>query len=317
MSRSGLKAMSLIVSLLVIQPAHAQEYPTRYVRVVTAGIGGGSDFAARLVAQGLSDSLGQNAIVDNRPTGLLPGIAVASAAPDGYTLLVIGSALWISPFLQKAPYDPVKDFAPITLITTAPNVLVVHPSVPVQSLSALIALAKSKPGTLNFAAGATGGSTHLSAELFKSMTGVNIVRVSYKSGAQETTDLIGGHVQLSFAIAAIVMPHVKSGQLRALAVTSAKRSALAPELPPIADSVPGYESTTTTGVLAPARTPVEIINRLNRDIVQFINRQDTKQRLLNAGVEAMGTSPDEFEKSIQADMRKFGKLIKDAGISSE
>lgn len=302
-----------------VDVVYGQTYPNRPIRILTAGVGGGSDFTARQLAQGLSASLGQQVIVDNRAAGVIPGQIVSQATPDGYTLLVTSGVLWLRPLLTKeVPYDPVKDFSPISTANKGYNVLVVTLSLPVKSVKELIALAKAKPGTLNYSTGSTGSSSHLSPELFKAMTGVNMVRIPYKSGATEMADLIGGQVQLTFGTAGTVMAHVKAGRLRALAVSSTKPTALAPGLPTIAESgVPGFESATTAGIWAPARTPATIINRLNRDVLRFLNLTETRERFLNTGTEAVGSSPKEFADYIKSDQAKWAKLIKDAGIRGD
>ena len=222
----------------------------------------------------------------------------------------------LAPFLRdKVSYDPVKDFAPITLTTRSPTVLVVNPSVPAHSVKDLIALAKAKPGALNIAVGGSGTASHLATELFKAMAGVNMVVVPYKGSGPVIVALLGGEVLVTFSNAAAVAPHVKSGKLRALAVTSAQRSPLAPELPTVAASgLPGYESMSIYGMLAPAKIPVPIINRLNREIVQFLNQPEVKQKFLSSGVETVGNSPKEFAAAIKSDMSKLGKVIRDAGI---
>jgi tripartite-type tricarboxylate transporter receptor subunit TctC len=298
---------------------HAQTYPVKPVRIVTGGVGGGADLISRLIAQGIAEPLGQPVIVDNRGSGVVPGDIVAKAAPDGYTLLVTSGVLWIGAFIEpNVPYDVVRDFAPISWTNKQPNVLVVHPALPVKTVRELIALAKSKPGALNYSTGATGSATHLAPELFKTMAKVNMVRIPYKSGATEIADLVGGHVQLTFGTPATFMPHIKSGKVRAVAVASAEPSALFPGLPTIASSgVPGYESGVITGIFATAKTPEAIINRLNSEIVRHFTNPETKQRLLNTGVEAVGSTPAAFAAAIKADMAKWGKLIKDANIRAD
>ena len=313
------KWMAAVGLSLLIAGAAAQTYPVKPMRILTGGAGGGSDFTARLVAQGLTLVLGQQVIVDNRASGIIPGATVAKAPPDGYTLLVISGTLWLSPFLQNnVPFDAIRDFAPISMVNRAPNILVVHPSIAANTVKDLIALAKSTAGGLSYSSGSTGASSHLAGELFKAMAGVNLVRIPYKSGATEIADLIGGQVKLSFGTAASVTPHIKSGKLRALAVTSLQSSALAPGLPTVAASgLPGYDSGTVTGLLAPARTSPAIIERLHREVVQFINTPQTQERLLSAGVEAVAGTPREFTDYIKADIVKWGKVIKDAGIVAE
>ena len=296
----------------------AQEFPTRPVRIVTSAPGGAAELVARLIAQGLTASLSQQVIVENRPTGIIPGEIVVKAVPDGYTLLFHGSSLWMAPLLQKVPYDPVKDLAPVTLAVSTPNVVVVHPAVQAKSIKELIALAKAKPGVLNYGSGATGSSSHLAAELFKYMAGVNIVRVPYKGQGPAVIALLGGEVQMSFATSASVAGHIKSGKLRALAIATAKPSALAPGLPTVAESgLPGYQSASNAGMFAPLRTPAALIARLNRQSVQALNKQEVKDLLFKDGTEVVGSSPQEFAASIKAEMTSLGKVIKAAGIREE
>jgi tripartite-type tricarboxylate transporter receptor subunit TctC len=289
-------------------------YPNKPVRIVTVAPGGTPDLISRLISQGIAGSLGQPVIVDNR-TGFIGIELVSRAAPDGYTLAVNGQNLWILPFLQpNISYDPMRDFAPIALVTRAPNVLVVHPSVPVKSVDELIALAKSRPGELNCGTGGPGSSNHLSFELFKAMTGVNMVLVNYKGMGPSITGLLGGEVQLMFAGLGPAAPHIKSGKLKALAVTTAQPSALTPGLPPLAKFLPGYDSAVLTGMFAPAGTSAAIIHRLNQEVVRLLDRADVKERLTNVGIEGIGSSPAEFAAIIKADMARMGKVIRDAGI---
>ncbi len=313
--RSIAETVLVILTVLGAGTVCGQTYPTKPIRIVTSDPGAGNDFTARLIAQGLTVSLGKQVVVENRPAGVIPGEIVSKARPDGYTLLVYGNNLWIGQLLQNTPYDPVRDFSPITMISRAPNVLVVHPSVPANSVTELLALARSRPGELNYASGSIGSSSHLAAELFKHMGGVNMTWIPYKGGGPAMTALIGGQVQLSFGTAAAVAPHTKSGRLRALAVTSAQPSALLPGLPTIAASdLPGYESVAIYGIFAPAGTPESLINRLNREIVLVLNGADVKERLFNAGAEIVGGSPQEFAAAIKSDTIRVGKMIKDAGI---
>jgi len=278
--------------------------------------GGGTDFVARLIAQGLTESLGHQVIVDNR--GNQAAQIAAKAPPDGYTLALQGPPMWVSPLLQKVQYDPIKDFAPITLAATSANVLIVHPSLPANSVKELIAYAKARPGELNYASSMTGASNHLAAELFNYMAGVNIVRIPYKGAAQALTDVVSGAVQMSFPSAAAATPHIKSGRLRALAVTSAKPSALLPGLTTIsAAGVPGYQSVAMFGVLAPAGTPVAIINRLNQNVVRFLNRPDIKEKFGNAGNETVGSTPAQFAAAIASDMTNISKMIDATGMRAD
>jgi tripartite-type tricarboxylate transporter receptor subunit TctC len=298
--------------------AVAQEYPTRPIRVVTAAVGGTTDLVARTIAQGLTASLGQQVIVDNRPTGIIPGEMVVKAPPDGYTLLFHGSSLWMMPLLQKVPFDPVKDLAPISLATSTPNLVVVHPAVPANTIKDLIALAKAKPGALNYGSGATGAASHLAAELFKYMAQVNIVRIPYKGQGAAVLGLLGGEVQMSFASAPSVAGHIKSGKLRSLAITTPKPSQLAPGLSTVAEAgLPGYQSATSAGMFAPVKTPARLITLVNREIVQALNKQDVKDLLFRDGTEVVGSSPEEFAATIKAEMATMGKVIKAAGIRTE
>ena len=294
--------------------AAAQRYPVKPVRILTVVPGGTPDLISRLISQGITSSLGQPVVVDNR-AGIV-GIEIAAKAPaDGYTLAVNGQNLWILPFLQSnLPYDPVRDFAPVSLVTRAPNVLVVHPSVPARSVEELIALAKSKPGELNYGTGGVGSSNHLSAELFKAMSGVNLVLINYKGTGPSITGLLGGEVQVMFAGLGPAAPHIKSGKLRALAVTTAQPSALTPGLPPVATFLPGYESVVLTGMFAPVKTPPAIIDRLNQEIVQLLALPEVRERLANLGIEPVGSSPAEFATKIKSEMSSMGKLIKDADL---
>ena len=319
-TRSLAGMFSLVAVCLCTTAAWGQQdYPNRPIRFVTTGVGGGLDLLARLIAQGITGSLGQPVIVENRPgSGTVSGEAVAKAVPDGYTFLLPGGSLWIGSFFQKTPYDPVRDFAPITQIARAPLVLVVHPSLPATSVKELIALAKAKHNELDYASATTGSTSHLAAELFKSMTGTNIVRIPYGSGGTEINDLLSGRVQISFATAASIAPYVKRGRLRALAVTSVQSSALAPGLPTVAASgVPGFEMITLYGLLAPAKLPVPIANRMNREVVRFITLPEQKEKLLTTGVEVVGSSPEQFSEAINSQMARLGKLIKDVGIKAD
>ena len=314
---------ALLLAITVAVPAHAQRatqaYPTKPIRIVTSEVGGSQDVVARILAQGLTPQLGQQLIVDNRPSGVIPGEIVAKARPDGYTLLVYAGTFWLQPLVRKSvPHDPVKDFAPVSLLVTSPSVLVVHPALPAQSTKELIALAKAKPGELNYAMGSVGSANHLAAELFKSMAGVDMMGIGYRGNGPAVTGLITGQVQLMFATASSVVPHIKSGRLRALAVASAKPSALVPDLPTIAASgLPGYESTSTTALFAPARTPDAVIERLNRDTVAFLRTEDAKQRYLGVGAEAVGSTPGELASKVKSEIARMGRVIRDAGIRAE
>ena len=313
------KAVALSAVLISVNTAVAQNYPTRPIRIVVPGTGGGGDFAARLIAQGLPAALGQQVIVDNRPVGTIPGEVVSRAAPDGYTLLLSASTLWLAPLLQpNVPYDAEKDFAPITLATMSPNILVVPQSLPVKSVKDLLALAKARPGELNYGSGAAGSSNHLSAELFKSMGKVSIVRINYKNPSQAVTDVISGQIQVLFYNASTVAPHIQSGKLRGLAVTSLKPTVLAPNFPTVSDSgLSGYEAVATFGVFAPAQTPGSIINMLNRELVRYLTKTDVKEKFVTAGSEVVGSTSQELAAILRNDILKIGKLVKESGLRAD
>ncbi len=296
--------------------AHAQIYPIKPIRIITAATAGSSDFTSRLIAPGLTERLGQQVIVDNR--GNLGGEILARLPPDGYTLLIDGASLWIGPLVQKMPYDPLLDFAPITIAVRAPNVIVVHPSLPVKTVKELIALARARPGELNYGSGGIGGASHLPAELFKLLAGVNIVNVNYKGTGSSIAALMAGEVHVMFANAAIASPHIHSGKVRAIAVASAQMSPVFPALPSLATSgIPPFEAGVVQGVVAPAKTPPALISRLQQDIVRVLNRADVKARHFAAGVETVAGTPDELFATMKFDSARWSKVIKDAGIRAE
>ncbi len=310
--------MLLPAALLTCSTLHAQNYPARVVRIVTGETGGGADFVARMLAQGLSSGTGQQFIVDNR-AGILPGDIVSKAQPDGYTLVFYGSTLWLLPLMRKdTTYDTLRDFSAVSLAVSSPNVLVVHPSLPVKTVKDLIALAKAHPGQLNYSSGPPGASNHLAAELFKSLAHVDIVRVSYKGSGPSITALLGGETQLTFSTASSVTPHIKSGRLRALAVTSSRPFAALPDLPTVASAgVPGYEAVQMLGLLAPAKTPAAVIEKLHQETVRALNKPEVKERLFNSGAEVVASTPDEFTARIKTEIGSIGKLIKDLGIHDD
>ena len=310
--RSGIMACAVVA--LSAGPACSQGYPNKALRIVTAEAGGTPDLISRIVGQGMAPSLAQPVVVDNR-TIVIGADIVAKAPADGYTLAMSGSNLWVLPFLrERLSWDPVRDFLPIALVSRAPNVLVVHPSVPVKSVEELIAAAKAAPGKLNYGTGGPGSSTHLAAELFKAMANVNLVCINYKGIGPSINGLIAGEVHVMFAGVGPIGPHIKSGRVRPLAVTTAKASALVPGVPPIASVLAGYESTVQTGMFAPAGTPAKIIALLNREVLQVLAKAEVKERLFNMGIEPVGSTPAEFAAVIKADMAQMGKVIKDAGI---
>lgn len=295
----------------------AQAYPTKPVRIVTAEVGSGNDLVARAIAMSVSGVMGQQFIVDNR--GFMGSEIAARAAPDGYTLLCYGAPMWLSPFLRaRVPWDPLKDFAPITLTVDTPNILVVHPSLPVKSSDELIALAKTKPGELNYGASSVGATPHLAAELYRVMTGTHIVRVAYRGSGAALNGLIASQVQIMFPNAGAAMPLVKSGRLRALAVTSLQPSPLAPGLPTLAASgLPGYQSSSPFGMFAPANTSDAVVRKLNHEIVRVLQRNELRERLFNAGMEVVAGTPAQLTATMKSEMARWGKLIKDANIREE
>jgi tripartite-type tricarboxylate transporter receptor subunit TctC len=309
----------VVATVLGASAVWSQGYPSKPLRFVTTGIGASTDLAARTVAQGLADSAGWNVVVDNRGSTIVAAEMASRAAPDGYTLLVSTDGLWRGPLLQKMPFDPAKDFSPITLVSRSPNILVVHPSLPVKSVKELIVLAKARPGELNYGAGAMGAATHLASELFNLMAGVKIVHIPYKSSGGAVTPLLSGQLQVMFGTTGAVAAHIKSGRLRALAVSTAQPSQLAPGLPTIAAAadLPGYESAATAGVFAPAGTSQAIIKRLNEEINRVLGRPEVKERFFNQSVEIVGGSPDEVADFIKSDTATTARIIKEAGIRAE
>ena len=309
-----------ILLALVIGETFAQGKPVRLV--VPFGAGGAPDVIARLMAPPISENLGAPVVVDNRPgaTGIIAAEYVKGSPPDGTTLFVADSAHFaISPALRpNLPYDPQKDFVPVTLVATSPLMLVVHPSIAAKSVQELVALAKANPGRLNFGSGGVGSTPHLSAELFKSAAGINAVHVPYKGGAPALNDLVGG--QLSFMIENVpgTMPFVKSGKLRALAITSAQRSPLEPALPTMAESgVPGYEVVGWQGLFAVAGTPPEIVARLQAEVGKVLRLPEVRERLAALGAEPVGSTPEEFGAFIRAERTRWGAIIREKGIRSE
>jgi tripartite-type tricarboxylate transporter receptor subunit TctC len=319
-------ALSLAATLAILTPhaaAAADVYPARPIRFVVAfPPGGGTDIIARSIAQKLAERLAQQVVVDNRPGagGNIGTDIVAKSAPDGYTMLM-GSAgpLAINASLfASMPFDPVRDLAPVTLAASTPNVLVVHPSLRAATVKELIALAKARPGEINFASSGHGTPAHLAGELFNSMAGVKLVHVPYKGAAPALADLLGGQVQLMFSTMPPALPHVKDGKLRALAVTSAKRSPAAPELPTVDEAaLPGFEANTWHGVVVPAGTPAAIVARLNREIVAILHLPEVVERLSGQGAEALGSTPEEFAAYIRSESVKWAKVVRDSGAKAE
>jgi len=308
---------ALVALAIVSAPALAQTYPNKPVRIVTAAVGGGIDLTARVLAHGLTERLGQQFIVDNRGGTNVAPQTVAKGNPDGYTLLAHNNTVWIAPILDDVPYDQEKELAPITLTSRAPNVLVIHPSLGVNSVKELIARAKAAPGEVNYASGPIGASNHIAAELFKAMAGVNLTRIGYKGGGPAFNDVLAGQVKVMFVSAGTIAGHVKSGKLRALGVSSLEPSPLTPGLPTIASlGVPGYTSEAIYGFWAPAKTPPAIIARLNQEAVRLVQLPEIKEKFFAAGVEAIGTSAAQFGAEIKAESTRLSKLFKAAGVRS-
>jgi len=300
----------------------AQAYPAKAIRVIVpSSPGGGTDILARVIAARLTEAWGQQVVVENRAgAGQMIGIELAAkAAPDGYSLLMAASTLAINPVMyKKVPYDALRDFAPITQAAALPNILVAHPSLPVKNVKELVALAKARPGQLVYASAGHGTSPHLSFELFLYMTGTKMIHVPYKGTGPGAVDTVAGQVQLMMPNLLTALPHVKSGRLRALGVTSAKRSAGVPDVPTIAQAgVPGYEAIQWYGLLAPAGTPREIVTKLHGEIVKILAAPDTREKLSSDGAEPVGSTPEQFAAFIRAETEKWGKVVKAAGIQPE
>ena len=311
-----------IVTALAAHLASAQDYPARPIRIIVPQSAGGStDNVARLVAQRLTETFGQSVVVDNRPgSGSLNGTELAArATPDGHTLLVVAASLSISPAVRKKlPFDVEKDFAPITQLVDLPHFLVVHPSVQAASVKELIALAKARPGELNYASSGIATSTHMAAELFFYMTGTRMVHVPFKGGGPGIIAMLAGQCHVYFATFSTALPHVRAGKLRGLAVTGAKRSVAGPEIPTIAEAgVPGYAHSSWVGMLAPAKTSPRILQRLQAETVKIVHAPDVRKLLLREGLEANGNTPAEFAQDLKEEIAKWHKVVKAAGIQPE
>ena len=316
-------AVLIALAGLALAPlTHAQQYPAKPVRiVVTFGGGGAAEIYSRLIGQHLTEMWGQPVLADPRPgaNGIIATEIVARAPADGYTMLAgVDGTHTINPsFYRKLPYDAVKDFAPITQMFLAPLIVSVHPSIPVKNMKELAAFARPRPGEVAFSSAGHGNAGHLAGELFKAMAGIHIVAISYASSSQEIAELVAGQVQLTINSPAAVMGQVKLGKLRALAVTTVEASPLAPGLPTVASTLPGYESDTSYGIFAPAKTPAAIIHRLNQEIVRVLTTAQSKERLFNSGLEVVGSSPEQYATTIKSEIVKWGKVIKDGGIKVE
>jgi tripartite-type tricarboxylate transporter receptor subunit TctC len=299
-----------------------QAYPTRPIRFIAPYVpGGGVDFVSRVIATKLSETIGQQVIVENRPGGgtNIGSELVARAAPDGYTLLVGGVPNTVNMILfKKLPYDVIRDFAPVTQTTTAPNILAVHPSLPVRSVKDLIALAKSRKGELTFASAGIGSSNHLSGELFRVLAGVDIIHVPYKGGGAAVVDLIAGQVSMYFGTTPSTVPHVRTGKLRALGVTTLKRSRAAPDIPTMDEAgLKGFDNAAWHGLFAPAATPAAVVNKLSSEVVKVLRLPEIVERMAAQGVDVIASTPAELAAFVKQDLIKYDKLVKAAGIKIE
>ncbi len=308
-----------IVLAAVSFSVSAQGYPSKPVRlIVPYAPGGGTDVLARMIAQRLAEALNQSVVVDNRPAvdGIVGAEIVARAAPDGYTLLIISSSHAINVALgKKLPYDTIKDFAPITQTANQQLLLVVHPSLPVKTVKEFLEYVKARPGKLNY--GSSSNATALPMELFKSMTSTAIQHIPYKGSGPMVNDLLGGHVQMSMSGAVSVVPHVKAGRLRAIAIGDTKRSSFLPDVPTVAEGgVPGYQAVIWTGMFAPARTPQAIINRLNQEVVRILHVPDFSARISSLGADVVGSPPAEWGKFLASEITKWAKVAKLAGFKA-
>lgn len=318
----AMAGIALVVLLLSITaPAVAQPYPSKPVRfLVGFAPGGTNDIVARLLAQKLTENMGQSVVVENR-AGANTAIATelaARAAPDGYTILLTAPGHATNAALMKLPFDPIRDFAFISLAVESQNLLVVHPSFPPKNVQELIAFSKKHPGKINYASSGTGTTVHLSAELFQFMTGVKWVHVPYKGGGPAAIELLAGQTSLMFGNLPTVIQYARSGKLRALAVTGAKRSPAVSEIPTVSESgIPGYDVTNWFGVSAPAKTPRAIVDRLNSEIVRALNAPDLRERLTSQGGDPVGNTPEQFTAFIQNEIVKWAKVIQAAGIKGE
>jgi len=315
--RAVVSALALAAGAL-----HAQDYPARAVHVVVPyPAGGPNDIIVRLVGQKLAESLGQPFVVENRPGagGNIGTDFVAKSAPDGYTLLSVGpGALIINPLIGKVPYNTMRDFAPVTVMAVAPNALVAHPSLEADSVQALIALAKREPGKINYASGGTGSTPHLAAALFAVMAKVELTHVPYKGTAPATSDLIGGQVQIAFLGIPTVLPHVRSGKLRALATTGKRRSPELPGVPTVDEAgVPGYELSPWYGLLAPAGTPRAVVVRLAAETTRIVRAPEMREKLVAQGAEPAGGTPEECTETLRADIATWTRVVKEAGIRGD
>ena len=319
----NLATYAVLLSCSLAASAAAQPYPSKPIHlIVPFAPGGGNDNVARLVGKRAGESLGKPIVVDNRPGagGVVGADAAAKSPPDGYTLFLggVGSHALNPNLIKNLPYDPIKDFAPVTLLAQAPLVLVVHPTVPARNIAEFIAYARKNPGKLNFASNGNGSSSQLAAVMFDSMAGADMVHVPYKGLSPALTDLLSGDVQVMFSSVVAIVPHIRAGKVRALAVTGKKRLALLPELPTLAESgLKGYEASSWYGILAPAGTPREVVARLSAEFSKAVKQPEVTKNLLAEGAEPVGGTPEEFAAHIRGEMNRLGKVIREAKITLE
>jgi tripartite-type tricarboxylate transporter receptor subunit TctC len=314
------RIFAAVAAMALAAAANAQSYPDKPIKIIVPfGPGGFTDVAARILQKELAPAIGQAVIIENRPgAGSTIGTdAVAKAAPDGYTLAMVSTAHVISPHIYKQmPYDAIKDFTPVMRLAEGPYVLTVHPSLPVKSVSDLIALAKAKPGAIDYASSGNGSSQHLVGALFCSMAGVQLNHVPYKGSNQAMNDVLGGQVKVTFAGVPNVLPNVQNGKLRAIAVSTAKRYADMPDVPTIAEAgVPGYDATIWLGLLAPAGTPHEIVQKLNTEITRILSTPDAKKLMGSAGVDVATSTPEDFGRLLQSELDRWGKVVRETGAT--
>jgi len=317
-----LRGLAAALAMTALAPAAALDYPARPIRIVVpVAAGGGNDIAARLIAQKLTAAWGEQVVVDNRP-GAATAIGseiVAHASPDGYTIMLVSVSFAVNAALgRKLPYDSLKDFAPVTQVARVPLILLVHPSLPVKSVAELIALAKTKPGQLNYASAGNASSTHLPMELLMSLAYVSFNHVPYKGTAPGLNDLLAGQVQLMFDAIPPALPHMQTGRVRALAITSAQRSAALPDMPTIAEAgVPGYAYDSWFAIFAPARTPAAIIDKLNREIVRIVHEPDIRDRFVQMGVDPLGTTSAQLGAHVRSEIARWTKVVRERNIHAE
>lgn len=310
-----------LFSLSGLLYGESPKFPAKPITIIVpAPPGGTADISMRIIAHKLNENLGQQIIIDNRPGagGMIASQLVAKAVPDGYTVLMNYTSHAINPYLyKKLTYDSLKDFAPVTLLGLTPLVLAVHPSVPVKTVPEFLAYAKAHPGKLNYGSAAIGGASHLGGELLKMKAGIDIVHIPYKGGAAAAADLITGQIQMLFDSLLPLQPHIKAGKVRALGVTSAKRIEIAPDLPALAETIPGFESSAWFGILAPASTPRELVARLNAEFLKVLRTPEVKQKLTKQGFIVVGNAPEEYGAFLKSEMDKWSKVIQAAGIKAE